>query len=198
MDIDFKDGSSPGPIVNRFTCSPVPLILHLFTSRSSKRSKKKMATRNWIEYIIFYEDYQIVSTNVKDLLGMWLERNRKSREEKMSLEKCRSRAKRKEEREEQEEPEAGRELNSSKEAGKTLLRRWDVKQRMMELSACSEANFGRSDARSGGPCLFSRSHKNRSLLRRRRHARVGQPTICQHLPVAAILAGAAKNRACNS
>ena len=34
-----------------------------------------------------------------------------------------------------------------------------------------------SDARSGGPCLFSRSHRKRSLFRRRRHARVGQP-IC--------------------
>ena len=43
--------------------------------------------------------------------------------EKMSFEKCRSRAKRKEEREELEETEAGRELNSSIEAGK---RRWDV------------------------------------------------------------------------
>ena len=49
----------------------------------------------------------------------------------MSFEKCRSRAKRKEEpeREEQEETEAGRELNSSIEAGKKLLKRWDVKQR---------------------------------------------------------------------
>ena len=49
----------------------------------------------------------------------------------MSFEKCRSRAKRKEEREEQEETdlEAGRELNSSIEAGKKLLRRWDVEQR---------------------------------------------------------------------
>ena len=47
----------------------------------------------------------------------------------MSFERCRSRAKRKEEREEQEETEAGRELNSSIEAGKKLLRRWDVKQR---------------------------------------------------------------------
>ena len=62
------------------------------------------------------------------------------------------------------------------------MRRWDVKQRgkarerpLREYSARSEANFGRSDARSGGPFLFSRSHKNRSLLRRRRHARVGQP-----------------------
>ena len=47
----------------------------------------------------------------------------------MSFEKCRSesRAKRKEEREEQEETEAGRELNSSIEAGKKLLKRWDVK-----------------------------------------------------------------------
>ena len=43
----------------------------------------------------------------------------------MSFEKCRSRAKRKEEREELEETEAGRELNSSIEAGKKLLRRWD-------------------------------------------------------------------------
>ena len=85
----------------------------------------------------------------------------------MSFEKCRSRAKRKEEREEQEETEAGRELNTSIEAGKKLLRRWDVKQRrnareepLREESARSEANFGRSDARSrsGGPCLFSSSH----------------------------------------
>ena len=37
----------------------------------------------------------------------------------MSLEKCRSRAKSREEREEQEETE-------TIEAGKTLLRRWDV------------------------------------------------------------------------
>ena len=36
---------------------------------------------------------------------------------------------RKEEREEQQETEAGREFNSSIEAGRKLLRRWDVKQR---------------------------------------------------------------------
>ena len=39
----------------------------------------------------------------------------------MSFEKCRSRAKRKEEREELEETDAGRELNSSIEAGKTAF-----------------------------------------------------------------------------
>ena len=49
--------------------------------------------------------------------------------EKMSFEKCRSMSNRKEEREEQEETEAGRELNSPIEAGKKLLRRWDLKQR---------------------------------------------------------------------
>ena len=39
----------------------------------------------WIELniYIFYKDYQIVSTNVKDLLGRWLERNRKRHEWKL-------------------------------------------------------------------------------------------------------------------
>ena len=47
LEVNFKDGSSPGPIVNRITCSPAPLNLHLFTSPSSKRGKKRWPPRHW-------------------------------------------------------------------------------------------------------------------------------------------------------
>ena len=52
------------------------LKLFIFDKLSDKKNRLKIA----LQVYIFYKDYQIVSTNVKDLLGRWLEKNRKRHE----------------------------------------------------------------------------------------------------------------------